>query len=164
MSYLDQLRARIAEKQPPSGLTKLTQPGSVGFVSEVGSLVEPVIASAEPLPASLTTGVASLRTLPAPRITRPEIWPVIVADACRLVEHGWAAEALALGWQPLELFGCSADPEGDDYLLGLAGWLNGRALRCIFEAGAIAIDGDQRAAFNRKRAHAGAIYLWEYGR
>lgn len=164
MSYLDQLRARIAEKQPPTEPTKLTQPGSVGFVSEASSPVEPVFASTEPLPPLVVAGVASLRTSPAPRITRPEIWPVIVADACRLVEHGWAAEAVALGWQPLELFGCSADPESDDYLLGLAGWLNGRTIRCIFEASAIAIDGDQRAAFNRKRSHAGAIYLWEYGR
>ena len=164
MSYLDQLRARIAEKRPPSEPTKLTQPGSVGFVSEVGSPVEAVIAFTEPLPPPVAAGVASLRTRPAPRITRPAIWPVIVADAIRLVEHGWAAEAMALGWHPLELFGCSRDPEGDDYLLGLAGWLNGRPLSCIFQEGAIAIEGDQRAGFTRKRSIECAIYLWEYGR
>lgn len=159
MSYLDRLHARMAEKGLPTEPTKLTQPGFVGFVGNLATHISPDKCA---MPPEIDAGLLWLDRQPAPEITRPQVWPVIVADALMLAQQGWAGKALALGWHPLELFGCCADREGDDYLLGLAGWLDGRELDEVHDAGAIAIDRDQRAYFNRKRSIDGAIYLWEY--
>ena len=44
------------------------------------------------LPASVRTGLRRLRTMAAPRITAPELWPEIVEDAGReapLLEEDW---------------------------------------------------------------------------
>lgn len=120
-----------------------------------------------PLPASVVMGLRSLAKMAAPRVTRPEVWPEIVADALNLASEGWAVRALSLGWSPLNLWGCSplrgdeANPDHD----GLAVRLCGRRLILLDDSGAL-IDagGNHRARFSRRHHSDGAIFLWELGR
>ncbi len=115
------------------------------------------------LPAALAAGLASLRAKPAPRITRPDVWPEIVADAERLARCGWAAQALALGWEPLQLFGCSPAAGGIADLEGLAVWLAGRRIILLDSRSVIVANGPRsRSIFNR-RSMDGAVFLWELG-
>lgn len=101
----------------------------------------------------------------APRITLPQVWPEIVADAARLASEGWAAQALALGWKELELFGCCGEPKGEPMQAGLAVWLAGRrvllldALSCLVEDGPNA-----RAVFYGRSVAPGGVFLWDLGR
>jgi len=78
------------------------------------------------LPAFVRIGLHRLRSMPRPRITNPEAWPEIVADAISIADDGWAARAISLGWEPLHLFGWepSADPDPWDYSLAVVmeGW------------------------------------------
>lgn len=116
-----------------------------------------------PMPVGIAAGLAALRTMAAPRITRPEVWPGIVADAVRLVDEGWAAKALALGWEPAHLWGCSPDKGGNPDHDGLAVLLAGRQIVMLDEAAAIM---ESRAGTHRLfnlRPMAGAIMLWELG-
>ncbi len=113
------------------------------------------------LPAAVRAGLATLQTMAAPRITRPEIWPGVVEDALRLAGDGWAVQALSLSWSPLDLWGCSSVAGGNPDHDGLAVWLDGRRIvllderTCIVDAGAGA-----RAVFTR-RASTGAVLLWD---
>lgn len=115
------------------------------------------------LPPDIVAGLGLLQSMPAPRITRPEVWAGIVADAVRLGRDGWAAQALGLGWDPLQLWGCSPVPSGNADHDGLTVWLEGRRVlllddaSCIVEAAPMS-----HAVFNRRPAD-GAVYLWDLG-
>jgi len=109
-------------------------------------------------------GLTWLENAPAPRVGCPEEWPEIVADALRLARDGWAEQALALGWTPLDLFGAvtdrRADPAGD----GLAVKLSGRKLLAISEGFATVENGPHGRAYLHRSNNAGARPLWELGR
>lgn len=108
------------------------------------------------LPPEIVVGLNRLRGMHVPHITRPEVWPEIVADAQRLASEGWAVSALGLGWSPLELWGWSPEQEG------LAVWLAGRPLVLVDDTMAIVRVGSLRSVFNRCPA-TGAKLLWEMG-
>jgi hypothetical protein len=116
------------------------------------------------LPADLSAGLTRLKTMPAPRGVRPEAWAESVRDAARIVDGGWAALALALGWQPLDLFGGVVEPDGDPYGDGLAVWLSGRKLMALTALGAAAIDANERRHFFALPRGSGARLLWVLGR
>lgn len=116
------------------------------------------------LPIDLVRGIARLYQQPAPRVTKPDVWPVIVADALYLATTGWALDALALGWHPLELFGCVAAVDGDDNRLGLAGRLDGRDIVRISEEAALLQVAAAPVILRRNSSFEGTTYLWEYGR
>jgi hypothetical protein len=110
------------------------------------------------LPLPVFNGLTRLRSLPAPRrLLTPANWAGVIADAETLVVDGWAAQALRLGWEPIELFGVGPDYDG------LAVWLNGRRLSLLDQASAISKAGNARHFFNR-RPPAGAVMLWDWGR
>lgn len=115
------------------------------------------------LPVSVSAGLRRLRSMAAPKLLRPEVWPRVVSDALRLARDGWATKALALGWSPLDLFGAVPDADGDPHSAGLAVWLAGRKLLAISAMTATVEDGEGRAYFNR-REQVGAKLLWELGR
>ena len=117
------------------------------------------------LPADVLRGLAALPKMAAPRITRPDVWPTVVADAVRLAAEGWATQALALGWKDKELFGTCGLPGGDSTQEGLAVWLAGRrvllldALSCIVDVGA-----GTKAVFYGRSVRPGGVFIWDLGK
>jgi hypothetical protein len=120
------------------------------------------------LPSAVTLGIHKLTSLRAPRVTRPAVWAEVVADACRLANDGWAAQALALGWSVGDLFGIG--PKDDWDFEGLAVWLRSRKLLLLDADTAIAADGEGRDYFERGGARHGRmptidpVMLWDFGR
>lgn len=51
--------------------------------------------------------------MPCPSRVDPRQWREVVVDCQRLVQDGWALQALSLGWSPLDLFGAVPDANGD---------------------------------------------------
>ena len=82
--------------------------------------------ASSPLPREVADGLVKLRMMPPSRITKPDVWPEIVANAVRTADEGWAAQAIDLGWGPHHLFGweASAAPDPWDYSLAviMEGW------------------------------------------
>ena len=99
----------------------------------------------------------------APRLIRPEAWPVAVSDALGLAQAGWASKALALGWSAEDLFGAVTDRDGYADADGLAVWLCGRPVLAICETFASVGHEMGRAYFNRSD-RLGDTLLWEVGR
>lgn len=152
MSYLARLR-EFQEKGQVEELPKLTKAPFVGFDSEASGLIPAI-------PPEIAMGLNRLREMRVPRISRPEVWREIVADALRLSSEGWAATAIGLGWTPLELWGASTQPDPWDDEHGLAVWLSGRTLVLIDDTMALVRDGTRRLVFNRHEMTS-AQYLWE---
>ncbi len=98
-----------------------------------------------------------------PRLILPEGWPAAVTDALALARDGWVAKALALGWEPLDLFGAVTDRYGYSDADGLAVWLGGRPMLAICETHASVSDGTGWAFFNRCN-RLGETLLWDVGR
>lgn len=123
------------------------------------------LASLEPSrpPSDLVAGLDRLRGMRPPRITRPEAWPEIVADALRIAEEGWAAQAIALGWQPLDLWGCWPFDGGDDLRDGLAISLGGRAILAVDERMAAVRQGKGIAYHYRPASCGDRVFLWTIG-
>lgn len=119
------------------------------------------------LPADVVRGLARLSAMQPPRITRPNVWPEIVADAQRLAADGLASQALALGWEPLQIWGVSPAAGGIADLEGLAVWLAGRpVVRLLLDAETCTVqDGPPHSyAIFRRRPMDGAVFLWDLGR
>ena len=122
-----------------------------------------------PLPTEIANGVLRLTAMRPPRIERPDLWAGVVADARRLVDEGWAAMAIALGWSAADLFGVG--PKGDWDFQGLAVWLNGDSVVMLDEARSVAVDasGNHRY-FTRGGMRHGThptinpVMLWQFGR
>jgi len=115
------------------------------------------------LPAPIRAGLYELLRQPCPRITRPEAWPEIIGDAVRLADEGWATQALALGWEPAHLWGCSPDRGGNTDHDGLAVMLAGRRIILLDERAAIIDAGNGARALFNVRLMPGAVLLWELG-
>jgi hypothetical protein len=115
------------------------------------------------LPAPIQAGLEVLRSKRAPRLARPELWPGIVSDALRLAREGWAGKALALGWDPLQLWGCSPLKGGDVDREGLAVCLAGRQVALLDELTAIMESQAGTHSVFRRRPTDGALLLWDLG-
>lgn len=116
------------------------------------------------LPEPLIAGINQLRSMPVPRRVDPAAWSAVVADTLRLEREGWAAQALALGWSALDLFGAVADPEGDSGADGLAVKLQGRRALALSEAFATVADEGARRFYLYRGNNEGARLLWDLGR
>jgi hypothetical protein len=120
------------------------------------------------LPSDIALGIHKLGTQRAPRITKPDVWGEVVADARRLIDEGWAVLALALGWSAGDLFGVGRKDDWD--FEGLAVWLRSRKLVMIDADTAIAVDGAGHDYFERGGPRHGRmpiiepIMLWDFGR
>lgn len=116
------------------------------------------------LPVALGQNLDVLAGMGAPRLAHPERWPGIVADALRLVREGWATQALCLGWEPLEIWGCCPLVDGDPAADGLAVWLEGRRVLLLDDKTCIVASGSSdRSIFTRGCAE-GAVLLWDLGK
>ncbi len=149
-------QSRLANACDNSDNSDVSSPGPLVRHTNVTN-----VTNVRSLPSDLQAGLVRLQAMSAPRITRPQVWPEIVSDALRLASEGWAPQAIALGWGPLDLWGCSPDGGGNPDHEGLALWLDGRRIlllderTCIVDAGAGA-----RVVFTR-RPFEGAVLLWE---
>ena len=116
------------------------------------------------LPQRVMAGLDRLRDMRAPSSAAgwSGVWKCVVDDALWLAGSGMAQSALALGWEPLHIFGVSPDYMSDARP-GLAGWLNGSRSVVLLDDGAISREGDLRRVLN-VRPPAGAVYLWDLGK
>ena len=60
-------------------------------------------------PREIANGVRAILTANGARGIPPQRWPRVQRDAARLVEGGWAQQALGFGWTPADLFGCDRE-------------------------------------------------------
>ncbi len=156
MSYLERLDAKSAMKaevEPAKGAKGAFDP----FEGDPRGLIPE-------LPAGCVSGLRRLRSMPTPRLLRPDLWPLAVSDAIGLVRDGWAAKAMALGWTELDLFGAVPTRDGDPAGDGLAVWLDGRRVLALCCTYAVVDSGDGRRSYFNRRAAEGAVLLWDLGR
>ena len=93
----------------------------------------------------------------------PRRWLRFVDDVGRFLDSPFCAVAAALGWGPLDLFGC--DRERPFARIGQAGllWLlNGDRLLALTENTAtIAIKTGAQQTYRRKPSEPGRVLAWE---
>jgi hypothetical protein len=90
-------------------------------------------------------------------------WQRFIADCGVFLDGGWAGRAAALGWVPLELFGCDrAKPFARVSRQGLLWLLNGRPLLALTgDIAAIANSTGGRLTFYRRPPEPGQVLVWE---
>lgn len=111
----------------------------------------------------LWVGIDQLQSMRAPRITKREAWPEIVADAVRISEEGWASQAIGLGWELMHLFGVEPSSDPDTWEYSLAVILAGRSIRAVDADSFYLSDGGVRRFFAHRPRPALTKYLWELG-
>ncbi len=152
MSYLERLDARAAM----SAGTEPAKGAKGGFDPFEG---DPRALNPE-LPPACADGLRRLRSMPSPRLMRPDAWPQVVSDALGLADNGWAANAMALGWTDLDLFGAVTDRHGYADADGLAVWLDGRKLLALTAEYAGADDGNGGKSYFNRCNRLGETLLW----
>jgi hypothetical protein len=90
-------------------------------------------------------------------------WRAFIDDAARFIDGGWCARAVALGWTPLDLFGCDRHkPLARVDHASLVWLLNGRELSALSESVAIIGAANNRQSYRRRAITSGDICLaWE---
>jgi hypothetical protein len=93
----------------------------------------------------------------------PRRWVRFIDDCGIFLDGGWAAKAAALGWGPLDLFGCNRDrPFARIDHMGLLWLLNGRKLVALTaDSAAIDTPSGGTLTFHRKPIEPGAVVAWE---
>jgi hypothetical protein len=177
MSYLDRLKAKIAETSSCEELPKLTKPGSVSFGSDLHkqypendtvklALADVPIAHAvskrQGVPADILAGLDRLRGMRRPRIQRPELWQGIVSDTLRIETDGWGGQALALGWEPLLIFGYQPSDDPEEFSLAVE--LSGRSIVAVDKDRFYLRHGDVRRFFENRPRPLLTRYLWDFDR
>lgn len=182
MSYLDRLKAKIAEIPVCEEPTKPTEPSFVSFVGEVDKGFREENAGGDALPTApmpvthiapqssaglglapdISGGLERLRIMRRPRIKRPELWDEIKADALRIATDGWGSQAIALGWEPLHLFGYQPSDDPDDCSLAVE--LAGRSIVAVDADRIYLRSGDVRSFFEKRERPLLTRYLWDFDR
>jgi hypothetical protein len=95
----------------------------------------------------------------------PTRWLRFIDDCGLFLDEGWAARAEALGWGPLDLFGCSRDkPFARISQAGLLWLLEGRKLHAMTADTAVfAKQSGGKLTFYRQQLEAGGVLAWELG-
>lgn len=122
------------------------------------------LSQADALPEAVRAGLDILREMKPPKWCDPLAWRLSVTAALRLVSGGWASQAIALGWTPLDLFGAVADPDGDSAADGLAVKLNGRRVLAICDSFATVEDEGGGRSYLYRGETSSARLLWDLGR
>jgi hypothetical protein len=168
MRWLDRLRTiekrsdllggelQKPQKAPPFSFCSAS-PQECEIPQAARQIANPVV------PADWTAGVARLQTMARPPMIGPDRRQQVIADAGRFLDR-WGAQAAALGWTTLDVFG--AHPTHPLQRLDCAGLillLHGDEL--------VAITADTARTRKRSRAiltyyrrpRPGAVPLWELG-
>jgi len=95
----------------------------------------------------------------------PTRWLRFIDDCGRFLDDGWAARAGALGWGPLDLFGCNRDkPFARISQAGLLWLLEGRKLLALTrDTATITTHSGGSLTFYRRQLEAGGVLAWEMG-
>jgi len=117
-------------------------------------------------PRSWAEALARLDPANPPCDISPKRWLRFIDDCARFLDDGWATRAEALGWGPLDLFGC--DRTKPFARLDRAGllWLidGGKLLAVTSDTAAISAPGGGRLTFYRRQLETGGVLAWELGR
>lgn len=115
------------------------------------------------VPAGWTEGFACLNLAQPPCDVPPHRWVRFIDDAGRFLDGGWAERAAALGWGPLEVFGCNRwAPFARIDQAGLVWLLNGRPLIAMTEAAAvIACAAGVHQTYRRVAGQPGRVLAWD---
>jgi hypothetical protein len=90
-------------------------------------------------------------------------WLQFIDDCGTFLDEGWPARAAALGWGPLDLFGCDRQrPWARIDQLGLLWLLNGRRVVALTaDIAIIETPGGGRLVYRRAPSDAGQVLAWD---
>jgi hypothetical protein len=94
----------------------------------------------------------------------PRRWLQFIGDSGRFLDAKWAARAVALGWGPLDLFGCCREqPFARVDYMGLLWLLNGGTIADLHrDRAVIKTQGGSRQTYRRRPVEVGQVVLaWE---
>lgn len=112
------------------------------------------------LPREWAEGLARLDCMPCPDSVHPERWAEVVNDAGRFAD-AWAAKAVALGWNVLDVFGVHpGKPDARFDRMGLVWLLRGKRILAISEDAAKLETSKGYQTF-RRVARPEGVALWE---
>ena len=117
-------------------------------------------------PREWAEGFARLNPNQPPADVPPHRWLRFIDDCGHFLDGGWAARATALGWGPLDLFGCNRErPIARLEHAGLLWLLNGRKLVALTaNAAVIETPSGSRQTYRRSPVGIGSVALaWELG-
>jgi hypothetical protein len=152
--FLAKLKAHRAEL-----IAALTESPSDEF-DERGAVIE-YDADA---PRAWAEALARLDTARPPGDVPAKRWRQFIDDCGQFLDEGWAARAVALGWSPLDLFGCDrACPFARIDRAGLLWLLNGNRLAALGPdtAAIVAPSGARMTYHRRPRAPDEVMLAWE---
>jgi hypothetical protein len=98
-----------------------------------------------------------------PRHVPPQRWLRFINDCGRFLDGGWADKAAAIGWGPLDLFGCDRKRPYYASPRGLLWDVNGGTVVALSsDLAIIEIEGGDRRAYKREPVEVGRVALvWE---
>ena len=115
-------------------------------------------------PRDWAEALARLDPAQRPAGVSPSRWLQFIDDCGRFLDAGWADRAAALGWGPLDLFGCDRDcPFARIDHAGLLWLLNGHKLVALTrDTATIETSTGARQTYYRRSIEAGRVVLaWE---
>jgi hypothetical protein len=122
------------------------------------------------VPRAWAEALARLDPTEPPAGMPPEDWNRVIDAGCRLVDDGWHKQANALGWGPLELFGCDRTFPMRPRAKGLL-WRLGELCRdsddthlvALTAHGALVETGERDIYLRRNPPVPGQVLTWEVG-
>lgn len=90
-------------------------------------------------------------------------WLQFINDCGLFLDNGWAARAVALGWGPLDLFGCNLEkPLARISQAGLLWLLEGKKLLALTaDTAVIATESGSELTFYRRQLEISGVLAWE---
>jgi hypothetical protein len=114
-------------------------------------------------PRSWAVAFARLDPARPPADVQSKRWVQFIDDCGRFLDEGWADRASALGWGPLDLFGCDrVKPFARIDRAGLLWMLNGQTLLALAaNAAAIAMASGSSLTFRKCPNEPGRVLAWD---
>jgi hypothetical protein len=141
-------------KKPPSCQSETEAPGLNSFSS---------LLSYSGIPQAWLAGVARLHPAYPPADVPSGRWRRIVDEMVRFIDSDFAASATALGWDPVDLFGCDRDrPYARIDRAGLL-WLlgAGRIVALTANTATIEFPTGSRQIWRRRSSGPGRVLAWQ---
>lgn len=118
---------------------------------------------AEGIPQAWVDGVTQLHPARPPADVPPGRWRRLLDDIARFIDSDFAASAAALGWDPIDLFGCDAErPNARLDKAGLLWMLGaGRLVALTANTATIEFPSGSRQIWRRRSSGPGRVLAWE---